>query len=142
MPIPSDDAAKRIRSSVKWTESQAVDRTWPSRQRPVPGDTFWVEITGSSGGAYSWKRKQPNSTGSSLIDDADTITGTNNAYEVNGASIPVGAKVLLRFAGYSGATPIYLFLCPMPSGTGESKVCQLDSATPGVAFFEIPRFTA
>tara|TARA_R110002012_G_scaffold120651_1_gene270062 strand:+ start:17288 stop:18859 length:1572 start_codon:yes stop_codon:yes gene_type:complete len=62
----------------------------------VTGIGAWVEITGHSSGAYSWKQKDPNAT----TDTVPAVTGANNAHTVNETEgIPNGTIVWLRFDG-------------------------------------------
>ena len=62
----------------------------------VAGSGAWVEITGHSSGAYSWKQKDPDAT----TDTVPAVTGANNAHTVNETEgIPNGTIVWLRFDG-------------------------------------------
>lgn len=62
----------------------------------VDGSGAWVEITGHSSGAYSWKQKDPDAS----TDTSPAVTGANNAHTVNETEgIPNGTTVWLRYDG-------------------------------------------
>jgi hypothetical protein len=60
------------------------------------GPGAWVEITGESSGAYSWKQKDLDAT----TDASPSVTGSANAYDVNSTEgIPSGTIVWLIHDG-------------------------------------------
>ncbi len=64
-----------------------------------------AEITGVSGGLYSWEERTTDYTTGADVVPASVRKGTtslNPAVEINGAAVPTGTKVWLRRRGYVG----------------------------------------
>lgn len=123
---PSENAIRRIRTTVKRVEAMPVDTTHTRRAlaRRDP-EVFPAEITGDEADAtsgptgLSWKRMASDGAGG-LQDDASALAGAGTAFGINGERPAIGTRVWLRVAGMiddgsGGQVPIY-FTDSIPLG--------------------------
>ncbi len=84
---------------------------------------FYAQLTGVSGGSYSWK-KMDVITGVLTASDPVVEDTTFSAKEINGRGATVGDNVELHFAGYDdGGEAAYLFATGgTPKGQYEGQI--------------------
>lgn len=119
--------ARRVSAAVQRVESAGANTVGDPTRIAGRSAGFWARITAvdASSGAHSWRRMVWDPAAAELVDDAESVTGTVNAYEASKCRLTVGARVLLEFAGYDGGGGDVFRFSVMPrSGLFAVKVTQ------------------
>lgn len=112
----TDNSMRRIgRAVLKSERMRAPAPGRPRPKSPLDRGGFLAELTGinSEGDLYSWKQVAPDPDTPGTNDITPAVTGTENAFEINGGGAAIGDTVRLKFAGYTeSGDPRYQFASP------------------------------
>jgi hypothetical protein len=103
-----------------------VESEWFTAEITAIGDER-ADAAGCKGFPHAWVRLAPCSIyqNSQKDDNLPQISGTlevGAAYAIDGSKATVGAKVLMRFHGLPGGTPVYQFVKSGGGGSGGGGV--------------------